>query len=261
MKNPITEYFRLVRAIERAKREGRTDEFIRAAKENAELQKTMLRPKRYETINGAGEIGWGTAMLCFAFSSYSYVVLPASPWRNWVGWLFLLGACVAMPCCLWASKKFVTQPRVGYVAFRRDKSWWIGIVVGMVVAAVLGATLPFLMRSEIIHIAQSSGHHAGATVAGTPSVAGNIMKFSFGPMSALLYLMINAVSIKEHRWKWLVLILIAMVPAGINYFVPGNYAEVSKTMMLFLGAIWFVSGAVTLISFLRHHRPIAPDAE
>ena len=39
MKNPIMEYIRLVRTIERAKREGRTDELLRAAKENAEIQK------------------------------------------------------------------------------------------------------------------------------------------------------------------------------------------------------------------------------
>src|ERR1035438_7381662 len=114
MKNPIAQYIQFVRNIERAKREGRTGELLKAARETAELQKIMMRPRQYTVINGTGEIGWGTAWLCFALSSYASVVLPASPWRGHVGMFFLLCACLAMPVCLWASKKFVIQPRIGY---------------------------------------------------------------------------------------------------------------------------------------------------
>ena len=169
MKNPIAEYFRFVRAIERAKREGRTDEFIRAAKENAELQRMVMQPKRYETINGLGEIGWGAAILCFAFASYASVVL-AAPWGGRIGFLFLACACVAMPFCLWASKRFVTRPRIGYFTFRRDKSWWIGIFTVMIISAVLGITLPLLMRSDLIHEAAQSPHHAAAAASSTQSL-------------------------------------------------------------------------------------------
>ena len=51
MKNPIRDYIQLVRTIERAKRQGRTDELLRAAKENAQIQKIMMRPMKYETAN------------------------------------------------------------------------------------------------------------------------------------------------------------------------------------------------------------------
>ncbi len=267
MKNPIMEYIRLVWAIERAKREGRTDEFIKAAKENAELQKLMQQPKKYETINGAGEIGWGAAMLCFAFSSYSAVVLPASPWRGWIGFFFLACACAAMPLCLWASRKFVTWPRVGYAAFRRDKAWWLVVIMSVVIGGGLGAILPLLLMSEMPHpvpgVVQAAGHSIVRlhTEPGTPTLAGNIVKFIFGPLNAILYLMFNAVSIKEHRWKWLLLALIAAVPVGITFLVPGTYTEVCRPMMLILGSIWFVSGAITLVSFIRHHQPPAPDDE
>jgi hypothetical protein len=267
MKNPIMEYIRLVRTIQRAKREGRTGELIRAAKESAELQKLVLQPKRYETINGAGEIGWGTAMLCFAVSSYSAVLLPASPWRGWIGFAFLGVACVAMPLCLWASRRFVTWPRVGYVAFRRDKSWWVIIIVSVVIGGGLGAILPLLLMAEMPHpvpgAVQAAGHSIVRlhTEPGTPTLAGNLLKFTFGPLSALLYLMFNAVSIKEHRWKWLLLALIATVPVGIAFLVPGTYTEACRPMMLSLGLIWFVSGSITLISFIRHHQPPAPEAE
>jgi hypothetical protein len=272
MKNPIREYIRLHRAIKQALREGRMDEFIKAAKERseavkerAELQKTIwmftLRPKRYETINGAGEIGWGAMMLCCAFSCYASVVLPASAWGGWIGFFFLGCACVAMPVSRWACRKFVTEPRVGYVTFRRDPWWWTAIVVAVVVGGSLAATLPFLRRPEIIQTTHAVTHHATPTAPGEATLAGQIIKFSLGPLSALLYLMMNALSIKEHHWKWLLLILIVTVPLGICYFVPGNYIEVSRPMMLFLGLIWFVSGAVTLFSFLRRHQPLAPETE
>lgn len=257
------EYFRLVRAIERAKREGRTDEFIRAAKENAEIQKIMLRPKRYETINGAGEIGWGAFMLCMALASYSSVVLPNSMWRirAGIGGLLMICGCLAMPLCLWASKKYVTRPRVGYFAFRWDKSRWIGMVVAMVVAAGVSFGLTRLMRPEIIHMAQSQMHHSDAANPGTMSPASKIMLAVFIVSNAIMYLMMNAVSIREHRWKWLLLILIALGPLGIGYFVPGNYIEMFRPLGLFLGLLWFASGAVTLFWFLRHHQSSASETE
>jgi len=59
----------------------RTGELLMAARANAEIQKNMMRPRQYAAINGAGEIGWGLAMLCFTCSGYASVALPPSPWR------------------------------------------------------------------------------------------------------------------------------------------------------------------------------------
>jgi hypothetical protein len=263
MKNPIREYIRLVRTIQRAKGEGRTGELLRAAKENAEIQKIMMRPRRYETINGAGEIGWGMFLLCMALASYSTVVLPDSMWRwrTGISWLLMLCGCLVMPFCLWASKRYVTQPRVGYVAFSWDKSRWIGMIVGMVVAAGLSLGLVFLMRSETAHLAQAQIHHSGATSPGTMSLTLKIILAGYGPLNALLYLMMNAVSIKEHRWKWLLLIPILLAPLGICYFVPGNFIELSRPVMLLLGLVWSSSGVITLCSFLHHHQPPVPEIE
>lgn len=263
MKNSILVYCRLVRAIRQAKREGRTDEFIKAAKETAEIQQIMLRPKRYEAINGAGEIGWGMFMLCMALASYSSVVLPNSMWRfrAGIGGLLMICGCLAMPLCLWASKKYVTRPCIGYFAFHWDKSRWIGLVVAAVVAAVVSFGLARLMQPEIIHMAQSQMHHSDATSPGTMSHASKIMLAGFIVSNTIMYLMMNAVSIREHRWKWLLLILIALGPLGIAYLIPGNYIEMFRPMGLFLGLLWFASGAVTLFWFLRHHQSTAPEAE
>jgi len=263
MKNPIAQYIQLVRNIERAKREGRTGELLKAAKENAELQKIMMRPRQYATTNGTGEIGWGTAWLFLALPSYVSVVLPDSPWRGRVGMFFLLCGCVAMPICLWASKKFVIQPRIGYVAFRRGKSWWTGIIVGMVVAAGIIIALSLWLIPEMIHAAPSSAHHAAATVSvrDTPNRSDKLLIAGCGLMNAVLYLMFNAVSIKEHRWKWACFVLILVMPPVIGQLHPGNYLQMSPPVMLFQGSVYFLSGVITLIWFLHHHQPITLEAE
>jgi hypothetical protein len=266
MKNPFAEYIRLIKAIERAKREGRTDELLQKLKKNneiqKEIQKAMMRPMRYETINGAGEIGWGTAMLCFALSSYiSSGGAWMWRWRTGISCLLFVCAICAMPLCRWAIKKYVTRPRTGYVAFRRDGRFWIMMVVTVVVAVGVSIGLSRLMRPEMIQIAQSHMRHPGATNPGTSGFNGKIMLAGLGPLNAILYLMLNAVSIREHRWKWLLTVLIALGPLGICHVVPGNFIEVSRPVALFLGLVCFISGAATLFSFIRRHQPPAPEAE
>jgi hypothetical protein len=274
MKNFITESIQFARTIVRAKREGRTDELLRSLKEQDQLrikkrieiqkiQKTMMQPKRYETINGAGEIGWGMFVLCMALASYSSVVLPNSmqKWRGGMGFLFLFCGCLAMPLCRWAIKKFVTEPRVGYVAFRREKTFWITIVTSVVVAVGISIGLTHLMRPEMIKLAQSQAHNTSATAPVTFSHTDKIMLAVFIVSNTIMYLMMNAFSIKEHRWKWLLLVLITLVPLGIYLFIPGNFYALFRPIGLFLGLVWLASGVVTLFSFIRPYQPPAPDAE
>ena len=166
MMNFIRENFRLIKRSERAKREERTDELrheLAAQQDKRELLKTAMRPMRYETVDGAGEIGWGAALLCFALSSYAVVLLGASKWRTGIGWLLMLGACVAMPLSRWAIKRYVTWPRTGYVAYRRDRRFWIVIVVSAVLAAVAGYVLPHLMEPELKRRIELDLRHGGLT--------------------------------------------------------------------------------------------------
>lgn len=276
------EYIRLVKAINRAKREGSTDELLQTLKKkrqiqkikreqiqkkNNEIQKTMMRPRRYETINGAVEIGCGMFLLCLALSSYiSSSGAWMWRWRTGISCLLFVFAMCAMPLCRWAIKKYVTWPRIGYVAFRRDKTFWIVMVVTVVVAFGVSIGLTRLMRPEMIHLAQSQMRHSGAispdvTNPGTLIFNSKIILAGMGPIYAILYLMMNAVSFKEHRWKWLLLVFIALGPLAICHFVPGNFIEVSRPVMLFLGLVCLISGVATLFSFLRQHQPPAPEAE
>lgn len=263
MKNAIVDYIRWVRIIQRARKEGRADELLRAARENAEIQKTMLRPKQYATINGAGEIGWGTAMLCFALSSYSIALLSASLWRSCLSWGLMICACMAMPICLWASNRLIIRPRIGYVVFRRDRKFWVTTALSALIGVAISLGLLFLLKPEIARAIQSQVHRPALS---NPVPAGQahipwFFWISYGPLNGVLYLMMNAVSIKEHRWKWGLLILQIVSAPLIFSLGPGGFVEGTRPAMLFLALVWLSSGIPTLLWFIRkHHRP-APEGE
>ena len=82
-----------------------------------------------------------------------------------------------------------------------------------------------------------------------------------GVLNALLYLMVNAVSIKQHRWKWVclaMLLLISLVTIGC---LSGDMTHRQLPMSFLQSLIWLASGSVTLVWFLRHHKPVAREAE
>ncbi len=261
MKNSIRELFRLFRSLRRAQREGRVVEFAKAAGENARIQQIMMRPMTHDVTNGSGEIGLGSALLCFALSSYTASLLPNWAWRGAIGMLFLVGACLAMPVSRWAIKRYVTWPRTGYVAFQRSGAFWVSMVVTAVVAVVISVALVHLMRPEMTNAVkaqvQAQWQPSAPAEPGTLSPMAKVLLLGLGPLYALLYLMLNAVSIREHRWKWLLVVLLVLGSLAIGWWVPGNYFERSRPLILFLGLVCFISGGVTLISFLRHH-PVPP---
>ncbi len=79
--------------------------------------------------------------------------------------------------------------------------------------------------------------------------------------NALLYLMVNGVALRQHRWKWLVLMLLLVGPIVIAPGIP--YPAVKSELFpifqqfppvaLSIGLLWFLSGAATLIWFIEHH--------
>jgi hypothetical protein len=265
MKTSIGDLFHLLRGYRRAKREGRTAEYLSAARENARIQQIMMRPMTHNATNGSAEIGWGTAMLCFALSSYASVIFPNSSWRGGIGFLFLLAACLAMPLSLWAIKRYVTWPRTGYVAFQRNAGFWLIILVSGVLAAVISVAMVHLLKPEMNHqiaqTVQSQMSHSAPAAPGTLTPIARIILIALGPINAFLYLMMNAVSIKEHRWKWPLSVLLALGPLAFALWVPGDYIQVSRPATLFIGLVCFISGIVTLVLFLRRHPATPAEAE
>jgi hypothetical protein len=83
--------------------------------------------------------------------------------------------------------------------------------------------------------------------------------------NAILFLMANAVAIKQHRWKWLLLASMLIGPVVVAPAIPYpavklrllSGMESFPPVLLSLGLVWFLSGAATLVSFIRHH-PLPP---
>jgi hypothetical protein len=85
--------------------------------------------------------------------------------------------------------------------------------------------------------------------------------------NALLYLMASGVVLKPHRWKWLLVPVMLTAPVLIAPSIPYPAVKPELTpifeslppVMLCVGAVWFLSGAISLLLFMRHN-PV-PSAE
>jgi len=213
----------------------------------ADFQDLTARPKRYNNIDGTGEMGMGVMMLGFALIAYLQSILPAG-WRGKhdpVGMLLLFGGMFAVLGLIkWgtkAIKKHITWPRTGYVAYRRDgKAWWTTYVVPAVGGAVIAAGFVFLMRqphmmnlTRMVYLTIIVGSHA-------------VFIYRFG---------------REHPWKWLVLAFTALGLLVIGLVVPGDISEWGPPVLLFLGLVWLASGGATLFSYILRTQPPAPAAE
>jgi hypothetical protein len=320
--------------------------------ELARLQARMQRPGQNVNIDGSFELGWGTALLCFASVSYLNAVVPKSIWTSWwtawIGYLPLLCAAFAPYAIPRLVKRFVTWPRTGYVANPNDVKL-IQLVMLMVFGVALGfsLTLPFVLVSEILAAISQPGAQGSlhriilhgikllicATVAvylgrkvirkrppvpaaydaalinqqlsqsavgrkhlrlaratlfvmmvGIPLLVCGLV---FGLMylsksvvrhaevhwpqlgfitllvgtNAILYLQGNGLAMKQHRWKWLVLVALLIGPIALSPLIPYPAAESELSsvfeqlppVMLCIGMLWSLSGAITLIGFVRHN--------
>jgi hypothetical protein len=111
-----------------------------------ELRNYMGRAKRYDNIDGTGEMLLGVMLLVFALLGYLQAVLPnGSMWRNgFASMLFMYAVLVpGLALGYWgrnAIKKHITWPRTGYVAFSHGgRSWWKAIVTTFIVGGVAAA--------------------------------------------------------------------------------------------------------------------------
>ncbi|MGO8677122.1 MAG: hypothetical protein ACLQVX_14780 [Limisphaerales bacterium] len=216
---------------------------------NDNLQNYMERPKRYENIDGTGEMAMGVMMLSFALVAYLSTVLPEGAlWRKNGITTFEFIPVVVIPILAFqhwgvkAIKKHITWPRTGYVAYRRAGwSRWMAILATFCVSAVLGASLVCVMVLERRFHAMSL-ERAGYLAVLVATYA--FFVFRWGG---------------EHAWKWLVVILMALGLLGIGLVVPGDIYQTFRYVALFVGLVWLGSGLATLFSYIRHTQPSSPE--
>jgi hypothetical protein len=191
----------------------------------------------------------GLMMLAFAASSYVNTILPKTRWWNGVGGVLLMYAVVALVLGpgYWIRriiKKRITWPRTGYAAFPRGgKSWRIKMVLVSLMGAVIGLGVVGLMIF--------AGRHGGMNV------------FQIGYLAIMLATYAYWIFFmgKEHWWKWLLAVFMALGFLAIARTVPSDFIELSRPVMLFVGLVWLASGGLTLYFYIRHTQPPAPEAE
>lgn len=224
------------------------------------MQQQALRAARYVNIEGSAELGWGTALLCWSVAGYGTILLrPKSLWVHAILWLFFLGGALAPLLLPRLIKRFITWPRTGYVAYLHDAKFWTGIVISIVIAGVIGVMIPRLLRPEMQQAITEQLHRISPSAVpparqAAQSKWGGVMLILFLVSNPILYLMMNAVSMKQHAWKWILLAVMALGSCGISFAARGNFFEGMRPLSLFIGLMWFTSGAGTLCSYLRANR-------
>jgi hypothetical protein len=211
-----------------------------------ELQDYMERPKRYNNIDGTGEMSVGLLLLGFALLRFLRSVLPEDSMlrRDPGDFLLLFGGLGAVLALIYwstrAIKKHITWPRTGYVAYRRSAKSRLTV---MVAAAVFGFGFTCLMGFARRHDAMSLARMGYLAVM---PAAYAIFLYRFD---------------RECPWKWLVLLFTALGLLAIGLIVPGNIVELVRPVGLFLGLTYLASGAATLYLYIRHTHPPAPEIE
>jgi len=203
---------------------------------NDSIQDYAKRPRRYENIDGSLEMFFGLFWLAAAVTSATEPMLSFdSRWQNLLFIYAIFLPVIALGH--WggkALKKYVTYPRTGYVAYRAEaKRKGAGMIIAAVVAAALAGALVLVKRQglELMDVNAAD-------------------LFVVGSVVATYALFIFATS-REHRWKWLVALIMAV---GALAIVPWPFSMTA----LFFGCTWLASGAITLYLYIRRTQPPVP---
>lgn len=222
---------------------------------NSQSLSPAARRKRYDNIDGTGEMCLGLFFLGFALLHRLQAVLPPSwdskelnPFVHLVVFMLTMGAVLGPLWALgwWggkAIKQRITWPRTGYVAYRRGRRYWLQRMLISIIGAIAAVGVTWLLAVARRH---------GAL--GYPRTL--YLGFWVVLYAYWVYRMGG-----ENRWKWAVLLFMALGLLAIALLVPGDLSQLFWPVMLFLGLVWLISGGGTLYSYIRHTQPPAPETE
>jgi hypothetical protein len=246
--------------------DGHIERVLMAVEEQCRLTELSQRPRQYTATCGTGELACGLMWFGMAGGGLWSLLMPASAANGRIGTAITIAGFVAGWFLLLAGKRLVVQPRVGYFAMRPEKWRWAGMIAGMTVGMVVAVVIACWLATEHAHAilsAAKSNHQAFSTASTYLPVTQKdvVIMAVTGVLNAFLYLMVNAVSIKQHRWKWACLAVLLLIPPATIFSLPGDMAHRELPMNFLQSLIWLFSGVVTLIWFLRQHKPVAPETE
>jgi len=276
MKNRIRESIdELSKNVQRAIREGRTDELLQTLKEQEQnrkkklgefqkLQMAMWRPMLHEGMDGAAELAWATMFLGFALGACTVVLLKPSLWRTWLALLPIVCGVFGRYYVPKTIKEHITWPRTGYVAGlgeRKSSPKWR--VAGLLYVLGIGIVFTVGQIGEMRHqYAMGRSPIVQTAITEIPmNYAAYVMRDLLVVSSAMLYLGASVARIRKQPWRVLLLALMVSGPFGIDSMASGGFIERMPPLMLFLGLVWLLSGGTTLYLYLRDTKPPAPATE
>jgi len=280
--------FRFWRAIRQARRDGSSEavkklfaenpeimarfseaqigRWLNGIEQNRRLVELSQRPRQYSVTCGTGELACGLMWFGMAGGGLWSLLMPASVGKGYSGMAITIVCFLAGGFLLLAGNRLVVQPRVGYFTMRPEKLRWVGMIVGMAVSGIVAIAVSIWLVKEHVGMVPPAIHPVHPAVANAatsaPVTRQEVAIIAVtGVLNALLYLMVNAVSIRQHRWKWACLVVLLLIPPVIIFWLPGDTVHRQLPMNFLQSLIWLASGSATLVWFLRHHQPIAREAE
>lgn len=232
--------------------------------------------KRYDNIDGTGEMLMGLMLLGFGLLGYLQTILPKnSIWRTnlFCSLLFMYAVLIlVIGPGYWVRsviKRRITFPRTGYVAgyslwrpmlapkpantdaapgVPTKKALWLTMLTIGLLAAIVAAGLACLVGFERRHV-------------GSMMWLVGVGYVGYLGMWVLMYAFWIWRMGREYRWKWLALLFMALGLLVIGLIGPSNIIEGTRPVILFVGFVWVISGLATLFSYLRHTRPPAGEVQ
>jgi hypothetical protein len=204
------------------------------------IEQYMERPKRYEQIDGAGEMCMGVCALGIALASYASAALPKdSIWRHGF-YLVIFMELIVIPFCSMgyfgskAIKKYITYPRTGYVAYRRPKvsRWAVVLIVSLALALIMS------------WIAYALRHHAI-----TP------LRFASAGAVTLMYCLMGIHLARTQHWKWFLYGPLALGLMALFLTASGGLLDAAQPAMLVTALTYIASGAATFYLYMRGTKP------
>ena len=213
------------------------------------IREQQKRLKRYDNIDGTGEMFLGSMYLGFSLSTLLSPLLP--PHSFWTGFpgaplSMMLPVYGVLALAGWATgliKRRITYRRTGYVLRRRDKkAVALALVFAVGVSAALSAGVGLLLWYGMRHNAVSATRLFMLSLYVAP------------------YVFVSRVTTPEHKWKIWFAALMALFSV-VASFSGWTMDFLSRATMSTFGVLWIASGLITLRLFVRHTQPIAVEDE
>lgn len=203
-----------------------------------DLQEWTQRTQRYWYVDGLSEIGAGAVIFFFGLFSALVGLLPDGSYKGallGVGQpALVIGLAVLARWIVARLKERITYPRTGFIAYRRvePRKRIGGILLAVVISAGIGLVV-FVSRNWL-------------NLRWLPAITGGF--------AALLTLMI---ALRIHLLRFYILAGYTLAVGALTGLL--RLAEPYDTALFFggVGLGWLISGAVTLIGYLRRTNP--PD--